>query len=420
MLTLTENEIIEKLKKKEIRLHEVEKFTDGDINKATKIRLKFLEDITKTNLENIGSYSMDMSVTASRNIENPIGCASLPLGIAGPLAVNGEIAQGEFYIPLATTEGALVASVNRGCSIITKSGGANVRIIKNLMARAPALKIIEAPFIENAKKLIIWVQENLQSLKKVFLDVDPFADLQEAQAWIVGRTVFLRFLVFPADAMGMNMITTGSEKACHYIMRNAPVKCELVATSGNMCVDKKPSALNYILGRGKTIQAEVTLKRNYIIDILKATPEAMLEVVYRKIYLGTGQAAAYGLNSHVANILAAMYIATGQDPAQVVEGSMGIVAAEILEEGDLYFSLMLPSIEIGTTGGGTHLPTQREALSLMDCYGFYKDRPPGSKAQKFGEIVASATLAGEISLCGALAAGHLSTAHERLGRGKKE
>ncbi len=416
---LNEKDIIEKLKNREIRLHEVEKYTDGNINQATQIRLKFLEELLNIKLENIGSYSMDMSITAARNIENPIGCASVPLGIAGPLRVNGEIAQGDFYIPLATTEGALVASVNRGCTIITQSGGANVRIIKNLMARAPAMKILDPPFIENAKKLVDWVQKHIEDLKKVFLDVDPFAYLQEIQTWIVGRTVFLRFLVFSADAMGMNMITTGSEKACLYIAENAPVKCQLVATSGNMCVDKKPSALNYILGRGKTIQAEVILKRNLIEKVLKTTPEAMVEVVYRKIYLGTGQAAAYGLNSHVANIIAAMFIATGQDPAQVVEASMGIVSAEILDDGNLYFALMLPSLEIGTTGGGTHLPTQREALSIMDCYGYYKDRPPGSKSQKFGEIMASTALAGEISLCAALAAGHLASAHERLGRGKK-
>lgn len=417
---MKEIDLLEKLKNGEIRLHEVEKFTGGDINKATELRLKFIEEITDTKLENIGNYTMDMSVTAARNIENPIGVATLPLGIAGPLKVNGEIAQGEFYIPLATSEGALVASVNRGCTIITNSGGATVRIIKNLMARAPVLKILEPPFTENAQQLVNWVQENFETLKSIFLEVDPFAFLNEIQTWILGRNVFIRFLVFPADAMGMNMITTGSEKACRYMEENAPVKCELVATSGNMCVDKKASAVNYILGRGKTVQAEVILERELIEEVLKTTPEAMADVVFRKIYLGSGQAAAYGLNSHVANIIAAMFIATGQDPAQVVEGSMGIVTAEILDDKNLYFSLMLPSLEIGTTGGGTHLPTQREALSIMDCYGYYKDRPPGTKAQKFGEIITSAALAGEISLCAALAAGHLASSHERLGRGKKD
>ncbi len=416
---MDEEELINKMKNKEIQFHEVEKYTNGDINKATKLRLRFIEEVTNTKLDNIGYYSMDMAVTAARNIENSIGCASLPLGIAGPIKVNGEVAQGEYYLPLATTEGALVASVNRGCTIITKSGGATVRVIKNLMARAPAMKILEPPFIENARKLINWVQDQLKSLKQIFLDVDPFAALQEIQTWIVGRTIFLRFLVFPADAMGMNMITTGSEKACLYIAQQAPVKCQLVATSGNMCVDKKASALNYILGRGKTVQAEVILKKDLIEQVLKTTAEAMVEIVYRKIYLGSGQAAAYGMNSHVANIIAAMFIATGQDPAQVVEASMGIVSAEIIDE-DLYFSLTLPSLEIGTTGGGTHLPTQKEALSIMDCYGYYKNRPPGTKSQKFGEIITSAALAGEISLCAALAAGHLASAHERLGRGKKK
>ena len=221
---MKETEIIDKLKKGEIRLHEVEKYTEGDINQATQIRLRFLEEVTDTKLESIGSYQMDMSVTAARNIENPIGIAAVPLGVAGPLLVNGEFAEGEYYLPLATTEGALVASVSRGCSIITRSGGANVRIIKNLMARAPVLKIKDPPFVENARTLVNWVQDNLEKLKKIFLDVDPFANLKEIQTWIVGRSIFIRFLVFPADAMGMNMITTGSERACLYISQNAPVK----------------------------------------------------------------------------------------------------------------------------------------------------------------------------------------------------
>ncbi len=417
---MNEEEIIKKLENGSIKLHQVEKYTKGDISKATEIRRKYIEKIKKISLKNMGSYTMDMSLTASRNIENPIGCASIPIGVAGPIKVNGEVAQGEFLIPLATTEGALVASVSRGCSIINKSGGASVRVIKNLMTRAPAVKILDSPFTENAQKLIEWVRNNFKSIQKIFLDVDPFAKLEDMQTWIVGRTVFFRFLVFPADAMGMNMITTGSEKACLYISENAPIRSELVATSGNMCVDKKASALNYILGRGKTIQAEVILQKEFIESVLKTSAESMVEVVYRKLYLGTGQAAAYGLNAHVANILAALFIATGQDPAQVVEGSMGIVSAEILENGSLYFSLLLPSLEIGTTGGGTHLPTQNEALQMMECEGFYKDKPPGTKSIKFGEIITATALAGEISLCAALSAGHLASSHERLGRGKKE
>lgn len=416
---MDEQEILKKIIMGEIKFHEIEKHVKGDRALAATLRRKAIEEITNTNLEKIGTYNLDMELTAARNIENPIGCISIPVGCTGSLKVLGEHAKGDFYIPLCTTEGALVASVSRGCSIITKSGGARARVLKNLMARAPVLKILEQPYTQNAQELINWVKEHLDEMKKVFLKVDPFAKLQDLQTWIVGRNVFLRFLVFSADAMGMNMITTGSERACIYIMEKCPVKCQLVATSGNMCVDKKPSALNYILGRGKTVQAEVVLKDDLIRDVLKTTPEDMVEVVYRKLYLGTGQAAAYGLNSHVANVLAAIFLATGQDPAQVVEGSMGIVTAEILENGDLYFSLLLPSLEIGTTGGGTLLPTQSEALSILGCKGFFKDKPPGTMSNKFAEIITVAALAGEISLCAALAAGHLASSHERLGRGKK-
>lgn len=416
---MNEDEIINKIIHGDIKFYQVEQYVDGDIEKATTLRRKALEKIAKVKLEHIGKYSMDMSLTASRNIENPIGCASIPIGCAGPLRVNGEIAKGNYYIPLCTTEGALVASVNRGCSIITNSGGTAVRILKNLMARAPVFKIIEPPYTQNAQILVKWINDHFEDLTSIFKDVDPFAFLKDIQSWIVGRSLFIRFLVFSADAMGMNMITTGSEKSANFIVENAPVKCQLIATSGNMCVDKKPSALNYILGRGKTTQAEIVLQRSYIEDTLKTTPEAINEVVFRKIYIGSGQAAAYGLNAHVANIIAAIFLATGQDAAQVVESSMGIVTTEILENGDLYMSLLLPSLEIGTTGGGTHLPTQKEALSILGCAGFYKDKPPGAMSIKFAEIITSAALAGEISLCAALAAGHLATSHERLGRGKK-
>ena len=416
---MNEQEIIKKIVRGEIKLYQVEKHVDGDIEKATTIRRKALEKIQNIKLENIGNYSIDMSLTASRNIENPIGCASIPIGCAGPIKIKGEVANGDYYIPLCTTEGALVASVNRGCTIITNAGGCNVKVLKNMMARAPVFKIVDPPFTENGQILVKWVNDHFENIVDVFKNVDPFAILKDIQSWIVGRSLFIRFLVFSADAMGMNMITTGSRKAADFIIEKAPVKCELIATSGNMCVDKKPSALNYILGRGKTVQAEVVLPKSYIKATLKTTPEAISEVVFRKIYIGSGQAAAYGLNAHVANIIAAIFLATGQDAAQVVESSMGILTAEILDNNDLYMSLLLPSLEIGTTGGGTHLPTQKEALSILGCAGFYKDKPPGTMAVKFAEIITSTALAGEISLCAALSAGHLSISHERLGRGKK-
>ncbi|MEM3593349.1 MAG: hydroxymethylglutaryl-CoA reductase (NADPH) [Candidatus Jordarchaeaceae archaeon] len=408
----TEKELIEKLIKGEIKFYQVEKYTD--IETATTIRRKALEKIIGKELKHIGSYSIDMKQTASRNIEAPIGVQQVPLGIAGPLKVKGEVADGEYFIPLATTEGALVASVNRGCSIITASGGAKALVLKNAITRAPCIMV---PDTEHAVKLVKWVNNNFEKIREIFRGDDPFLNLLDFQHWIIGRNVFLRFIADTADAMGMNMVTSASQAVCDFIQKNLPW-AETVALSGNMCVDKKPNALNFILGRGKTVQSEVVLKKDYIKDTLKTTAEKMVEVVYRKLYVGSGQAASYGFNSHVANIIAAIWIATGQDAAHIGESSMGMVTAEVVNDGDLYVSLTIPSMICGVIGGGCWLSQMQEALSIMDCGGgFMKGKPPGTLAKKFAEIACSAALAGEISLIAALAAGHLARAHEALGRG---
>jgi len=410
---ITHEELIEKVVRGEIKFYQVEKYTD--IETATTIRRKAIEKIIGKELKHIGSYSIDMKQTASRNIEAPIGVQQIPLGIAGPLKVKGEIADGEYLIPLATTEGALVASVNRGCSIITASGGAKARVLKSAITRAPCILV---PDTEHAVKLVNWVKDNFEKIREVFKGQDPFLKLLDFQPWIIGRNVFLRLLADTADAMGMNMVTSASEAVCNFIQENLPW-AETIALSGNMCVDKKPTALNFILGRGKTVQSEAILKKEYIKETLKTTAQKMVEVVYRKIYVGSGQAASYGFNSHAANIIAAIWIATGQDAAHIGESSMGIVTAEEINDGDLYISLTLPSMICGTIGGGMWLSQMQEALSIMDCGGgFMKGKPPGTLAKKFAEIACSAALAGEVSLIAALAAGHLARAHEALGRGE--
>jgi hydroxymethylglutaryl-CoA reductase (NADPH) len=409
----TEKDLVEKLIKGEIKFYQVEKYADTET--AATIRRKALEKIIGKELKHIGSYSIDMKQTASRNIEAPIGVQQVPLGIAGPIKVKGEVADGDYLIPLATTEGALVASVNRGCSIITASGGAKARVLKNAITRAPC---IEVPDTEHAVILVNWVKDNFEKVREVFKGKDPFLKLLDFQYWIVGRNVFLRLLADTADAMGMNMVTSASEAVCNFIQENLPW-ADTIALSGNMCVDKKPTALNFILGRGKTVQSEAVLKKDYINETLKTSAERMVEVVYRKIYVGSAQAASYGFNSHAANIIAALWIATGQDAAHIGESSMGIVTAEVLNDGDLYISLTLPSMICGTIGGGMWLSQMQEALSIMDCGGgFIKGKPPGTLAKKFAEIACSATLAGEISLIAALSAGHLARAHEALGRGE--
>ncbi len=408
-----EEDLIEKLINGEVKFYQVEKHTD--VETATTIRRKALEKIIGKELKHIRSYSIDIKQTASRNIEAPIGVQQIPLGVAGPLKVNGEVANGEYFIPLATTEGALVASVNRGCSIITASGGAKAQVIKNAITRAPCIVV---PDTEHALKLVEWVKDNFEKIQEVFKGNDPFLKLLDFQYWIVGRNVFLRLLADTADAMGMNMVTSASQAVCDFIHENLPW-AETIALSGNMCVDKKPTALNFILGRGKSVQSEVILKKDYIHETLKTTAEKMVEVVYRKIYVGTGQAASYGFNSHVANIIASMWLATGQDAAHIGESSMGMVTAEQVNNGDLYVSLTLPSMICGTIGGGMWLSQMQEALSIMDCGGgFIKGKPPGTLAKKFAEIACSAALAGEISLIAAISAGHLARAHESLGRGE--
>jgi len=404
-------EIIDKVLNGEIKFYRVEDHVGNDVNLATEIRRKVLEKMRNTSLENIGKYSMDMNLTAKRNIENSIGCAQIPIGVAGPLKVTGDYVDDEIFIPLATTEGTLVASTNRGCTAISRSGGAKSKIIRDGITRAPALKVKD---LEHAYKLISWVRENHEKIAKVFDDTDPFLNLISIEPWIVGRTVFLRFRANTYDAMGMNTATKGSRLACDFITQEQPY-AKLISESGNLCVDKKPSAMNWLLGRGKTVISEVVLKKEVVMDVLKTSPEKIAELAYRKLFLGGAQSLSLGFNAHVANIVAAIFLATGQDAAHVTGSSMSIVTPEVTETGDLYIAITMPSLEIGTFGGGTGLPTQSEALSIMGCQG--PGDPPGAMGKKFAEIIAAAALAGDISLLSAQSALHLTGAHERLGRG---
>ncbi|MGC8582574.1 MAG: hydroxymethylglutaryl-CoA reductase (NADPH) [Thermoproteus sp.] len=403
-------EIIEALDSGKLKLHELDKEL-GDSNKAAEYRRRFLERKLGVRLEAIGSTVIDFNKAVGRNIENPIGAAQIPIGVAGPLLVEGEYARGMFYIPLATTEGALVASVNRGAKIITESGGARARVVRDGMARAPLFKL---PSLTDAVDFVKWVEAHREEIKRAAESTTRHGKLKEIQPFIVGNNVWLRFVFETGDAMGMNMATIASEAAAKYIEAGYP-KAELVALSGNMCVDKKPNAVNFLMGRGKTVIAEALIKREAL-SRLGVTPEAVHEVNVRKNLLGSALAHSYGFNAHFANIITAIFIATGQDVAQVVESSMGITWTEPREEG-LYISVTLPSLEVGTVGGGTGLPTQREALSMLGVAG--SGDPPGVNALKFAEIVASAVLAGELNLILALARNELARAHQALGRSKQ-
>ena len=394
----------------EVKLHELDKIY-GDANKAAEARRQYLEKATGAKLENIGKTIIDLNTVVGRNIENVIGAVQIPVGVAGPLLVRGDYANGYFYVPLATTEGALVASVNRGAKLVTESGGAKAKVLKDGMARAPLFKL---PSLVDAVEFVNWVTQHFEEVKKAAESTTRHGRLKEIQPFVVGNYVWLRMVFSTGDAMGMNMATIAAEAAARYIQEGFP-KARLVALSGNMCVDKKPNSVNFLLGRGKTVVAEALIRREQL-EKLGTTPEAVHEVNVAKNLVGSALAHSYGFNAHFANIVAAVFIATGQDVAQVVESSMGITTTEPREEG-LYISVFLPSLEVGTVGGGTGLPTQREALELLGVAG--PGNPPGTNALKFAEIVAAAVLAGELNLLVALARNELASAHKKLGRGAR-
>lgn len=361
-----------------------------------------VEEHVGTKLTNVGCYSFD-PLLAEKNIENMIGCVQIPLGFVGPLKVMGDNAHGEFLVPMATTEGALLASVNRGCSAITASGGADVVIIKDEMTRAP---VFRTKGVRDGQRAARWVEQNFAAIKKVAETTTSHGKLIKIRAFASGRNLYLRFSYDTGDAMGMNMATIATEAASRYIEKEAGIT--LISVSGNMCTDKKPAALNAIDGRGKLVLADVTIPKAVVEEKLKTTVAKAVETNYRKNLVGSAMALSYGFNAHVANIIAAAYLATGQDPAQVVEASMAMTNCEEVD-GDLYISIRLPCLEIGTVGGGTRLPCQKEALSIIDCVG-------AGKAKKLAEIIAALALAGELSTLAAQSAGELGKAHQSLGR----
>lgn len=399
-------ELLEKLKNHEVSFHEIDKTVDAKA--AIELRRTAISELTGIQFKHIDKFSFDVENVTKRNIENMIGAVQVPLGVAGPLRVKGEYATGDFYIPLATTEGALVASADRGCSAITACGGANARLFKDGMTRAP---VFRANDIIGAKRLVDWVNANFQRLKEKAGETTRFGRLLAVEPFITGRSVFLRFSYDTKDAMGMNMVTIATDAAVDIILAENDV--ELIAISGNMCTDKKPAAINAIMGRGKTVSSDVILSKEIILEKLKTTPDRMAEVNYRKNLIGSARAGSLGFNAHAANIAAALFIACGQDAAHVVEASNTFTTMEPAEKG-LYCSVTLPSLPVGTVGGGTGIGAQQECLGMLGAAG--AGDPPGTNAKKLAEITAAAILAGEISLIAALSARHLAKAHAELGR----
>jgi len=398
-------ELVERVRSGELRLHELEDYADPD--DAVAARREYVAGETGADLETVGAYSID-AADAEPNIENMIGTIQVPLGVAGPLPVAGDAAEDDYQVPLATTEGALVASVNRGMTAIREAGGASASIVKSGITRAPVFTVAD---VREAKEVADWVRDNEDEIAATAEATDPHIAFEEVTPYVVGDSVFLRFRYDTGDAMGMNMVTIASRAVAELVEAETPA--ELVALSGNLCSDKKPAAINSIEGRGYTVAADVFLPHEVVEERFHATSEDIAAVNTRKNLVGSAKAGSLGFNAHVANIVGAAFLALGQDEAQVVEGSNAITSLEAREDG-LYASVTLASLEVGTVGGGTALPTQSEALSILGVAG--GGDPVGSNAEELAEVIASAALAGELSLLGALASRHLSSAHEELGR----
>ncbi|MEZ5428493.1 MAG: hydroxymethylglutaryl-CoA reductase [Pyrinomonadaceae bacterium] len=372
---------------------------------AAGARREFAREQTGAELEHTGSFSFDPAVLPG-NIENFIGVAQIPIGLAGPLLINGEYANGDFYVPLATSEGTLVASYNRGMKLLRESGGVTVTVVDDAMQRAPVFVFKSA---REARKCGDWIRENFDRIKAEAETTTSVGRLRDIQYFPASRFLYLRFNYTTGDAAGQNMTGKATKAACDWIRTNGP-DVEHYQLEGGIATDKKSSWMNRIHTRGKKVIAEAVLRADKLKEIMHVSVEQIFAARLRS-QLGGFLAGANNNGSHSANGITALFIACGQDVANVAESSAALAYADITPEGDYYYSITIPALIVATYGGGTGLPTQRECLELLGCYG-------RDKAKKFAEIVAATVLCGEISLGSAVVADHWVSSHEQLGRNR--
>lgn len=374
---------------------------------AIKARQAFVEQYSGTKLKHIPHYSIDPETTQG-NCEAFTGVAQIPLGFAGPILVNGEHAQGEFLVPLATTEGTLVASYNRGIKAVNLSGGVKCTVSVDCMQRAPVFIFDDA---RDARDFVDWINQpaNMARIREESEATSSIAKLLYIDSYLSNKFAYLRFNFATGDAAGQNMVGRATFAACSWILDAYPGKTRFYLES-NFATDKKASQVNVMRTRGKRVTAEAVIKRNVLIETLRVEPESL----YYHNGVSTIGAFISGANNngaHSPNAITAMFIALGQDVANVSESSAGILYSELTPEGDLYISLTIPSLIVATYGGGTGLATQRECLEIMDCYG-------RNKAKKLAEIIAGVALAGELSLGAAISSLDWVSSHEKYGRNR--
>lgn len=380
---------------------------DNDYTHANaKRRQEFVAEHTGAQLEHVAKYSFDPAVLPG-NIENFIGVAQVPMGVAGPLRINGEHAQGDFYVPMATTEGTLVASYNRGMYLLGECGGVKTTVVEQFMQRSPAFVMEDAL---QARELGQWVEQNFAAIKAVAESTTQSGKLINIGQLAVGPMRHLRFNYTTGDAAGQNMTGKATYAACEWISKNYPGGAKYIL-SGNTDTDKKHSRMNMLQTRGKRVVAEATIKKDVIKRIMGVDTRELFWM--RQVsQAGAFMAGSANNGAHAANGLTALFIACGQDVANIAESHAGVTYAQLLENGDYYWSITLTSLIVATYGGGTGLPTQRECLEMLGCYG--KDG-----ANKFAEICAATVLAGETSLSSAVLHGDWVSSHDQLGRNRK-
>lgn len=387
----------------------------GDCKRAAAVRREALQRTTGRSIEGLPIEEFDYDSILGQCCEMPVGYVQIPVGIAGPLLLDGF----EYSVPMATTEGCLVASTNRGCKAIYMSGGATSVLLRDGMTRAPVVRFDSA---KRASELKFFLEDpvNFDTLAVVFNRSSRFGRLQGIQCAIAGKNVYMRFSCSTGDAMGMNMVSKGVQNVLDYLQNDFP-DMDVIGISGNFCSDKKPAAVNWIEGRGKSVVCEAVIREEVVKKVLKTNVDALVELNMLKNLAGSAIAGALGgYNAHASNIVSAVFIATGQDPAQNIESSHCITMMEAVNGGkDLHVSVTMPSIEVGTVGGGTQLASQSACLNLLGVKGANKESP-GSNARLLATIVAGSVLAGELSLMSAIAAGQLVKSHMKYNRSSKD
>jgi hydroxymethylglutaryl-CoA reductase (NADPH) len=341
----------------------------------------------------------------ARNIENFIGTVRIPVGLAGPVRVNGTYAQGDFYLPLATTEAALVASYSRGAQVIADAGGCSAIVLHEGVSRAPGFAFDS---LGEAGKFVAWAVGALPQMRRVAEATTRHGKLRDMRVNLEGNHVYLIFEFATGNASGQNMVTIATQAICEYIAEHSVVKPRYGFVEANHSGDKKASAQSFLGGRGKSVTCECVVPAALVERRLHTTVESMTRY-WTMSALGGVMSGTIGVQGHYANGLAALYLACGQDVACVAESAVGVTRFEARGDGALYASVTLPNLIVGTVGGGTSLPTQRACLDVLGL-------PEEGSANAFAEVCAALALGGELSIVGALAAGHFTSAHQSLAR----